>query len=110
MTRNDLLKGPVVTEKSMSASSSGLYVFAVAKGTSKNQIKKQVKEAFGVDVLSVRTVNLTGKKRRQGRFSFEVSGKKKAIVQVGPGQKIEAFGSKTAEKEGTSKPERQKKA
>ncbi len=110
MTRNDLLKGPVVTEKSMPTSSSGLYAFAVAKGMNKNQIKKQVKEAFGVDVLSARTVNLAGKKRRQGRFLREVSGKKKAMVQVGPGQKIEAFGGKAAEKESAKKTERQKKA
>lgn len=110
MTRNDLLKGPVVTEKSTQGQSSGLYAFVMDKGMNKNQIKKQVKEAFGVDVLSVRTVSLAGKKRRQGRFSYEVSGKKKAIIQVGPGQKIEAFGSKSTEKESAKKPEKQKKA
>lgn len=96
MDKNKVLKGPIVTEKSRLDQARGLYTFAVGEETNKNQIKKAIEDVFGVDVLRVRTVNLKGKKRRQGRYTYKTSGSKKAIVQIKPGQKIEAFGVQTA--------------
>jgi len=87
-----VLKAPIITEKSMAKAGLGRYTFEVEKGATKPQIKKAVQQAFGVDVLGVWTVSLAGKKRRMGRRFFETPGKKKAVVQIDPSQKIEGFG------------------
>jgi len=87
-----VLKAPIVTEKGMAGVSLGRYAFEVEKSATKTQIKKAVEKIFGVDVLQVRTISLPGKRRKMGRHFFQVPGKKKAIVQVGAGQKIDVFG------------------
>lgn len=76
----------------------GFYTFEVANMT-KHQIAKFVKEKFGVDVESVNTINIKGKRRlqRKRRGFYETSGIRKAIVKVGKGQKIDLF--ETAEPE-----------
>lgn len=109
MDQNKVLKGPIVTEKSRLDQARGLYTFAVGDKASKNQIKKALEEAFGVDILRIRTVNLKGKKRRQGRHTYKTSRGKKAIVQVKPGQKIEAFGVQTTSEEPPAKKSKKKK-
>lgn len=97
-----------MTEKSRLDQTRGLYTFAVRRQAQKGQIRKAVEEVFGVDVLCVRTVNLRGKRRRQGRYTYETSGVKKAIVQLKPGQKIEAFGVQTAPEEQPTKKSQKK--
>lgn len=88
---NQILKEPIITEKSMKQTEAGRYVFKVEKGVTKNQIKEAIHRAFGVDVVEVMTVNVKGKKRKSGRRSIEISGYKKTIIGLAPGQKIEAF-------------------
>lgn len=104
-----VLKAPVVTEKAMAQASLGCYAFEVEKNATKTQIKKAVQQAFGVDVLRVRTISLPGKRRKMGRHFFQVSGKKKAIIQVGAGQKIDVFGEGPAQTAPPAKPGKEKK-
>ncbi len=82
---------PIVTEKSMKMQDSGVYTFEVTKNTSAGAMKNELKKAFGVDVTSVRTIILPGKKRRVGRTGKykKTAQRKKMLVSLKDGQKLE---------------------
>jgi len=87
---------PVITEK-MTAKAEKLnqYGFIVDKRANKIQIKGEVEELYGVDVLSVNTMNYSGKKKSRNTKSGVISGKtnafKKAIVTIAEGESIDFF-------------------
>ena len=89
----DIIIAPLISEKSMNAASFGKFTFKVFKKADKKQIKKEVENKFKVNVLSVATVTVKGKKRRVGAKRTEValSSWKKAIVKLKAGQKIGVF-------------------
>ncbi len=91
--KTQILKRPVMTEKSLSEAALGKFTFEVERKAGKPDIKKAIEEAFGVHVRSVHTINLPGKKRKSGRKRKEVIGsaRKKAIVKLGKGEKIDLF-------------------
>jgi large subunit ribosomal protein L23 len=91
MNSYDILRRPVITEKSTMLGELGQYVFEVARDANKIQIKQAVEEIFKVNVVSVNTINVPGKERRMGKTKGFSSPKKKAIVTLRPGQKIELF-------------------
>jgi len=93
----NVLRGPSITEKSMAKTASGRYTFEVAPHVTKGQIKQAVEETFGVKVLGVKTLKVAGKTHRVGRFRRKVitNIRKKAIVQLKEGQKIEVFETKS---------------
>lgn len=88
-----VLKRPIITEKSMKLAQSGLYTFEVDKGATKFLVAKAVAEKFNVKVLSVKVINVKGKIKSQKkvRKQFTSGGIKKALVQLGKGQKIAIF-------------------
>ena len=67
------------------------YHFEVARDANKIEIKHAIEAIFSVKVGSVRTQQVQGKPRRQGRFIGNRSDWKKAIVTLLPDQKIELF-------------------
>ena len=67
------------------------YHFEVARDANKLEIKRAIEALFSVKVGSVRTQQLRGKVRRQGRYVGKRSDWKKAIVTLLPDQKIELF-------------------
>ncbi len=67
------------------------YHFEVARDANKIEIKRAIEAIFSVKVSSVRTQQLRGKVRRQGRYVGKKSDWKKAIVTLLPDQKIELF-------------------
>ena len=67
------------------------YHFEVTRDANKIEIKRAIEAIFSVKVDSVRTQQLRGKVRRQGRFPGKKSDWKKAIVTLKPDQKIELF-------------------
>jgi large subunit ribosomal protein L23 len=67
------------------------YFFEVARDSNKIEIKRAIETIFRVKVDSVRTMQLRGKMKRQGRFVGKRSDWKKAIVTLKPDQKIELF-------------------
>ncbi len=67
------------------------YHFEVAREANKIEIKRAVEAIFGVKVEAVRTMNVAGKTKRQGRYVGRRSDWKKAVVTLRPGQKIELF-------------------
>jgi large subunit ribosomal protein L23 len=93
--KNPLLR-PWLTEKSTKLTEQkGQYVFQVKPDADKNVIKKAVEQKFGVDVISIRTVNCFGKTKRQHTRKGLIAGKssdwKKAIVTLGDGQVIDYY-------------------
>jgi len=67
------------------------YHFEVAVDANKIEIKRAIETIFQVKVGSVRTQQVRGKLKRQGRTAGRRSDWKKAIVTLMPDQKIELF-------------------
>ena len=79
----DIIKKPVITEKSMAAMGEKKYTFTVNPEATKSQIKEAVEKMFeGTKVAKVNTMNLDGKTRRRGMTFGKTAAKKKAIVQL----------------------------
>ena len=92
----DIVLGPVITEKSSIAIADKKYTFRVAKDAGKIEIAKAVEELFSVKVAKVNTVSMRGRKRRQGMNTGYTPSWKKAIVTLTPDSKgIEFFESMT---------------
>jgi len=87
----EILKRPIINEKSTSLQEKFKYTFEVDKGASKQQIKEAVEKAFKVDVVKVNVITMPAKWRGPGRRRSQVSPWKKAIVKIKQGQKIEYF-------------------
>lgn len=85
------LKEPRVTEKATDLAQQNQYLFEVYPRANKKEIKKAVEDTFGVDVLSVRIINIPAKKRRLGRTEGWQKAYKKAMVRIKEGQKIEVL-------------------
>lgn len=88
-----VLRRPVVTEKSTALSGQNKYVFEVALGANKPQIKEAVERAFDVTVKRVNTTTMRDArpKNRYGRPSGEAPRWKKAIVTLVEGDSIEFY-------------------
>ena len=84
----ELLRRPLVTEKATLLQEGNKYVFEVAQGAGKFQIKKAVEQAFQVRVTKVNVITIPGKTRRAGRREITTSSWKKAIVTLEQGDKI----------------------
>ena len=79
----DIIRKPVITEKSMDAMGEKKYTFLVHTEATKTQIKEAVEKMFaGPQVKSVNTMNLDGKKKRRGMVVGKTAKTKKAIVQL----------------------------
>lgn len=82
LTAHDIIRKPVITEKSMTAMAEKKYTFLVHVNANKVQIKRAVEEVFGVQVAEVRTINSLGKVKRMGVHIGKRSDTKKAIVTL----------------------------
>ena len=82
-TAYDIIKRPVITEKSMEPVGDKKYVFEVALDANKVEIRKAIEEIFGVKVLSVNTIRVAGKnvRGRTGRSGRKPE-RKKAIIRL----------------------------
>ena len=95
LTCYDIIKKPVVSEKSMNQMVNKKYTFIVHKDATKNQIKDAVEKLFdGAKVEKVNTINNGGKVRRRGYTVGRTNSYKKAIVTLKEDSKeIELFSS-----------------
>jgi large subunit ribosomal protein L23 len=92
MNQYDIVLRPIVTEKSsLAKDSSNQYVFEVARDANKIEIAKAVERLFKVKVVTVRVMNMEGKKRRLGKSAGKRSDWRKAIVKIGSKDKISFF-------------------
>lgn len=85
----DIIIRPVVTEKSTGLMAEGKYVFLVHPRATKVDIRRAVEELFHVHVEKVNTLKQRGKRRRVGRIYGRTPNRRKAIVTLKPGDKIE---------------------
>ncbi len=87
----EVLKRPLITEKSSILKESDCYVFEIDKAATKPQIKQAVETAFKVKVTKVNVITVPGKLKRFGRRYKQTPPMKKAVVTLKPGNKIEFF-------------------
>jgi large subunit ribosomal protein L23 len=88
-TNYDIIRSPVVTEKSTLASEHGQIVFEVAVDATKPQIKAAVEGLFSVKVKAVNTLIRKGKIKRFRNVLGVRNTTKKAIVTLVDGQSID---------------------
>ena len=88
----EVIRRPLVTEKTtIDKETRNTLVFEVHRDATKPDIKKAVEKLFSVKVEQVRTANLPGKLRRQGRYSGHRPDWKKAFVLLKEGEKMIEF-------------------
>ena len=88
----EVIRRPIITEKSTMLSGHNKYVFEVAIGANKPQIKQAVEMAFNVKVEGVNTSIVRGKIRRFGRRTGgQQPSWKKAIVTLAAGDQIQLY-------------------
>ena len=91
MHHYEILRRPIITEKSIMLQEQSKYTFEVALKANKIQIKQAVEMAFDVNVVAVNTTRVRGKMRRVGRNQGMTRSWKKAVVTLQEGQRIEIF-------------------
>ncbi|WP_300380486.1 50S ribosomal protein L23 [Clostridium sp.] len=82
MTSYDIVRKPVITEKSMTAMADKKYTFIVQINSNKVQIKRAIEEVFGVKVENVQTMRTMGKTKKMGVHVGKRADFKKAIVTL----------------------------
>ncbi|MBN1366892.1 MAG: 50S ribosomal protein L23 [Dehalococcoidales bacterium] len=87
----EVIKRPLVTEKSTTLQTIGKYAFEVNTEANKKQIKDAVEKAFKVSVNTVNVINLPASTKRVGRRRVILPAMKKAIVTLKAGDKIQLF-------------------
>ena len=93
MTANQIIRRPLVTEKSTMQRDAGTNViaFEVAPHANKIQVKDAVEELFKVKVEEVRLFNVRGKMKRMGRNVGKRRDWRKAYVRLKAGEKAPDF-------------------
>jgi large subunit ribosomal protein L23 len=93
MNAYDIIKRPIITEKTAASGDPSRVVFEVALGANKYQIRQAIEKLFSVDVREVNTAIMKGKPKRFGRTIGRRANWKKAIVVLGEGQQIDFYPS-----------------
>jgi large subunit ribosomal protein L23 len=91
----DVLRRPLVTEKSnYQLTDLHKYVFEVASDANRTLVKDAVETLFNVTVNRVNIINVPAKRTRRARsrrLLVRNSGYKKAIITLGPDDRIPFF-------------------
>ena len=85
----EIIKAPLVTEKSRDEQEKGKYTFLVSEKATKTEIKEAIEKIFKVKVVEISTLNIKTKKKRVGRYTGLTNRMKKAIVKLADGMTIE---------------------
>ena len=92
MTAYDIIKKPVITEKTeLLRRDYNKYTYEVHVKANKIQIKKAVEEIFNVKVVEIATLNIKPITKRHGMKLYKTQAKKKAIVKLADGNTITYF-------------------
>lgn len=97
MSDKIILIKPLITEKADTLSESKTqYSFIVDKNANKIEIKKAVEQLYTVNVESVNTMIIPGKRKSRNTKRGVLHGRKpsykKAVVTLGTGETIDFFG------------------
>tara|TARA_A100000164_G_scaffold81484_1_gene69108 strand:+ start:407 stop:730 length:324 start_codon:yes stop_codon:yes gene_type:complete len=85
----DLIKKPIVTEKSSLLSENNQVIFEVKVTATKLEIKKAIESLYSVKVKAVNTIRVKGKVKRFRGIVGKRAEIKKAIVSLADGQSID---------------------
>jgi len=91
MNINDVIKYPILTEKTYKQMSEGVYTFAVDRRSNKVQVRKTVEFIFGVKVVKVNIFNVPKKEAKLGRSRGFTNAYKRAIVYLSEEDTINIF-------------------
>jgi len=93
MRPEEIIKRPLIlTEKgNRLREEDNQYLFEVARGANKTQIRGAIEKLWKVSVLKVHTLNVRGRMRRMGRGHAKTQNWKKAIVSLKKGDSIDFF-------------------
>jgi large subunit ribosomal protein L23 len=87
-----VLKRPILTEKSDFQRDDNQYVFEVDRRANKHQIKEAIEVIFDVEVVAVNTMIMKPKRRQLGRKMITARPAwKRAVVTLAPGERIQEF-------------------
>jgi large subunit ribosomal protein L23 len=89
MTPHQVILRPIVSEKAVAGIANDKYAFFVHPSANRSQIKDAVEAVFSVEVVKVNLLNVSGKEKSLGRYSGFRPARKKAIVTLKPGQRIQ---------------------
>jgi large subunit ribosomal protein L23 len=85
-----IIKKPLFTEKGSSLKESQNKILVeVSRDANKIDIKKSVEEIFKVKIEKVSTINIKGKWKRQGRSIGKRPDRKKAVITLKKGEKLD---------------------
>lgn len=93
MNANQIIRRPLVTEKStmMREAGDNILAFEVDTKANKIQVKSAIEELFKVKVEEVRLFNIRGKIKRMGRYQGKRRDWRKAYVRLKAGEKAPDF-------------------
>lgn len=84
-----VLKQAHITEKASRLADMNQYVFQIAAGINKSEVRKAVESYYNVDVVGVNIAKVPGKRHRRAKGISTETDIRKAIVKIKTGQKIE---------------------
>jgi len=85
----NVIRRPIVTEKSMRGTAISKYTFEVDGASPKPVIRDAVQRLFSVTVTKVNVIRIPGRARRRGQHHYREAGYRKAIVTLRDGDKID---------------------
>jgi len=92
MKEYDIIRGPVVTEKTtLQKEMHNQLTFKVDIRANRVEIKDAVEKNFNAKVKQIRTIQVKGKVKQRGKILGKKKDWKKAIVTLMPGQRIDFF-------------------
>jgi len=92
MTPYDIIKRPVITEKTnIQKETANQITFEVDRRANRIEIGRAVEQIFKVQVADVQTMHVKGKVKRRGRTLGKRKDWKKAVVTLQSGQRIDFF-------------------
>lgn len=91
MDKFQIVKRPIVTEKTTKLAEENKYTFVVDKNANKIQIKEAIEEIFDVKVKKVNVINGKAKPKRVGQYQGFKAAITKAIVTLEDGSKIDIY-------------------
>nr|YP_010199434.1 ribosomal protein L23 [Gracilariopsis tenuifrons]UAD89292.1 ribosomal protein L23 [Gracilariopsis tenuifrons] len=87
----DIIKYPILTDKTTRMIEENRYCFAVEVKANKLEIKKAIEKLFDVKIQTINTINIKSKKKRVGKYIGYKSKYKKAIIKLYDPYRIELF-------------------
>lgn len=88
----DVIKRPIITEKTMALMDDKVYTFAVDTRANKTLVKQAVESAFDVKVKKVNILNVHPKAKRMGKYQgYTKKGRKAYVTLTEDSKEIELF-------------------